>query len=179
MCRNRPTPSLLFQSRNPLCCDPVTTTPPQPAAIRTLKKIKGTLPRALRPQHQHRSPLWVLKGETHCVACLASSVGGGGRVSQGGQAHRREAAGREWGPRQSEALGRWHFHLVLEEEALARGGRTAAQRPSVPPAHPVTPLPRGPRRQGRELGLCHWNVLPTPATALWLRVADGITDYHD
>lgn len=41
--------------------------------------------------------------------------------------------------------------MVLEEE------------PSVLPSHPVTPLPMGQRRQERELELCHWNVLPTPA----------------
>lgn len=76
---------MLLTQEIPLHCELVTTTPPQQAPLLLLKKKKKnqkTLHKTLRPQHS--SPLWALKVWTHCVACLASSVGGEGQAGEVG-----------------------------------------------------------------------------------------------
>lgn len=136
--------------------DLVTTTPPQPAPLLPSKekkkrknKIKGAPHRTLWPEQS--SPWWVLKASTHCVASLASSVGGGGQVREGVLAAEAwQLAWGEAGTRGSPALGRvgtftrrWR---AGEEES---GEELGGLQPQCPAdlLLSVTPLPGG---QGRQ-----------------------------
>lgn len=136
--------------------DLVTTTPPQPASLLPFKEkkkrknnIKGAPHRTLWPEQS--SPWWVLKASTHCVASLASSVGGGGQVREGVLAvEARQLAWGEAGTRGSPALGRvgtftWRWRAGEEESGEELGGT----QPRCPAdlLLSVTPLPGG---QGRQ-----------------------------
>lgn len=92
----------------------------------------------------------VHKVSTHCVACLASSVGGGGQVREGGWLTRvRQLAG-IWYPG-SQALGLVALSLGPGEGGGGQGGTGRNAAPASCRLDPVTPLPVGQRSRRWEL----------------------------